>query len=435
VLPGLLLAAAAPQAGDLVAVRVRRAETVAMGPIEHALILVEGGKIVEIGEDLPVERGIPVIDRPDWVATPGLVNAFTRAGGERSQGRGFEPQARPNSEIDPRSDTWHDLLELGVTTLGVYPTARASPARRSCCAPYGDTLEEMLVLEPAYLRSPAGQRLLEEDAARGLPEGRRVPGEGREGTREVGEGAGEEEAKSEVVRRGQTRRKREEGGEEAEEKKEREEGDAAETRSRQQDEKKDEKAPPSCRPCRTRRSSPSSTCAQARSTAMMSIRKAADYLHLLDVIEHEEKTCSGSCSSRCDDGDMYEVAPKIGEKKLLVVTAARDHAAAQQPARAQHPGRARARRREARSRAARRQRAGLKEWLPDVGRLIGQGLSREAALAGSRSRRRARSASASALGSLEKDKAPNIVFWSGDPFEPPRASRRSCSTAGSCTER
>src|SRR5262247_3071544 len=85
----------APQSGDLVAIRVKRAETVAHGPVEHALILVEGGKILEIGEDLPVERGIPVIERPDWVATPGLVDAHTRIGVERTPGRGFEPQATP----------------------------------------------------------------------------------------------------------------------------------------------------------------------------------------------------------------------------------------------------------------------------------------------------------------------------------------------------
>src|SRR5262245_66297977 len=100
-----LLASPAP-GGELVAIRVKRAETIAHGPLEHALILVEDGKIAEIGEDLPVERGIPVLDRPDWVVTPGLVNAHTRIGGERSPGRGFEPQARPTIEIDPRSDVW-----------------------------------------------------------------------------------------------------------------------------------------------------------------------------------------------------------------------------------------------------------------------------------------------------------------------------------------
>ena len=50
---------------DLLAVRVGRAETVSKGVIEHAVIFVEDGKIVMIGEDLPIERGIPIFDRPN----------------------------------------------------------------------------------------------------------------------------------------------------------------------------------------------------------------------------------------------------------------------------------------------------------------------------------------------------------------------------------
>src|SRR5262245_3509795 len=151
----LLLSAlnlAAAPGGDLVAIRVKRAETIAHGPLEHALILVEDGKIVEIGEDLPVERGIRVLDRPDWIATPGLVNAHTRAGSDRSVGRGFEPQARPDTEVDPRSDVWPELLKLGVTTLGFYPDGGGIPGQAIALRPHGETFQEMLVAEPAYLK-------------------------------------------------------------------------------------------------------------------------------------------------------------------------------------------------------------------------------------------------------------------------------------------
>ena len=61
---------AAPATGELLAIRVGRAETIANGTLEHAVILVESGKIVAVGEDLAIERGIPILDRPDWVAGP-----------------------------------------------------------------------------------------------------------------------------------------------------------------------------------------------------------------------------------------------------------------------------------------------------------------------------------------------------------------------------
>jgi len=59
---------------DLFALKVGRVETVSQGTIEHAVILIENGKIVTIGQDLEIERGIPVFDRSDLVATPGFVN-------------------------------------------------------------------------------------------------------------------------------------------------------------------------------------------------------------------------------------------------------------------------------------------------------------------------------------------------------------------------
>ena len=60
--------------GGLLAIRVGKAETIAHGTIEHAVILIEDGKITAIGQDLPIERGIPVLDRPHWTAMPGLVH-------------------------------------------------------------------------------------------------------------------------------------------------------------------------------------------------------------------------------------------------------------------------------------------------------------------------------------------------------------------------
>ena len=47
----VLLALTAPFAlaeGDLLAIRVGKAETISQGTIEHAVILVEGGKIVTV---------------------------------------------------------------------------------------------------------------------------------------------------------------------------------------------------------------------------------------------------------------------------------------------------------------------------------------------------------------------------------------------------
>mgnify|MGYP001994194116 CR=1 FL=1 len=53
-LVGLLAMQPLAQAGDLFAVQVERAETASHGTIEHAVILIDDGKIVMIGEDLAI---------------------------------------------------------------------------------------------------------------------------------------------------------------------------------------------------------------------------------------------------------------------------------------------------------------------------------------------------------------------------------------------
>jgi imidazolonepropionase-like amidohydrolase len=115
---------------------------------------------------------------------------------------------------------------------------------------------------------------------------------------------------------------------------------------------------------------------------------------------------------------VFEVAAKVGERKLLVVT---------QPEITLQPNSLRERNIPAELVRAGAKLAlvprtdtlsGYEAWLPDVGRLIGQGLPREAALAAVTLEAARALGLEERLGSLEKEKTANIVFWSGDPFEP-----------------
>lgn len=418
-LSGLMLQAPTHPGGDLVAIRVKRAETVTQGPIEHALILVEDGKIVEIGEDLPVERGIPVLDRPQWVATPGLVNAHTRIGGERSSGRAFEPHVLPTIEIDPRSDVWADLLELGVTTLGFYPDGAGIPGQAIALQPYGKGVQEMLVAQPAYLKvslqSNASSKKVLRDAFKKADE--------------YLEKVAKEREKWEKEQEKKKKPSKSSSKKEDEKKDEKKEDPKAEEKKGgalpQEDEKKDEKKQDEKKdgaafvpPAPDEKVKPFLDLRKKSLTAMMSIRKSADYLHLLDVIAKEKDMQWFLQFPLGDDGDLYEVADKIGEKKLLVVTAPEITLQTNSlrerniPAELVRAG----------AKLALTPRfdslQGHRDWLPDVGRLIGQGLAREAALAAVTLEAARALGLEKTLGSLEKEKTANIVFWSGDPFEP-----------------
>lgn len=398
-----------PGAGDLVAIRVKRAETIAQGPIEHALILVEGGKIIEIGEDLPVERGIRVIERPDWVAMPGLIDAHTRVGAGRSPGRGFEPQARPTAEIDPRSDQWAELLELGVTTLGFYPDGSGIPGQAIALQPYGKSVREMLVSEPAYLKvflqANASSKKALRDAFKKVDEYQEKVAKEREKWEK-------EQEKKKKSSKSSTKKE--------DDKKEEAKPDEKSATIVQEEAKKDEKKDDGVfvPPAPDEKVKPFLDLRAKSLTAMMSIHKAADYLHLLDVIEREKDVQWFLQFPLSDDCDMYEVAQKIGEKKLLVVTVPEITLQTNSlrerniPAELVRAG--------AKLVLTPRQESkqGFQDWLPDVGRLVGQGLSREAALASVTLEAARALGLEKELGSLEKEKSANIVFWSGDPLEP-----------------
>jgi hypothetical protein len=412
----LVLQAPPRVAGGVVAIRVRRAETVAHGPLEHALILVADGKIVEIGEDLPVERGIPVLDRPEWIATPGLVNAHTRAGGERSGGRAFEPQALATPEIDPRSELWAELLELGVTTLGVYPDGGGIPGQAIALQPHGKRVADMLVTAPAYLKvhlqASASSKKTLRDAFQKADEYEEKVAKERE------KWAKEQEKKKKSSKSSSKKEDEKKSDKEESKPEEKKNGALAqddEKKPEKKDEKDDDVFVP---PAPDEKVEPFLDLRRKTLTAMVSIRKAADYLHLLDVIEDEEDVQWFLQFPLTDDGDLYEIAAKIGAKKCLVVTVPEITLQTNSLRERNIP--------------AELVRAGAKlvltprsdtlqghrDWLPDVGRLIGQGLAREAALAAVTLEAARALGLEAELGSLAKDKAANIVFWSGDPFEP-----------------
>ena len=393
---GLLLAAM-PQppapAGDLLAIRVGRAETISQGAIEHAVILVEGGKIVEVGEDLPIERGIPVLDRPDWVVMPGLVNCYSRVGMDSTGGRGFEPQALASIELYPRQDIFQEVLETGVTTLGLYAAGTGIPGQTVAIKPHGKTREEMILQDSVYLKvylqsSATSKKALRDAFAKVDEYDEKVAK-----AREKWEKALEKQKKS--------KSKKDEDDKKGDEKKEDEKDKVPETFT-----------PPDP----DAKVLPFIQLRKKELTALMRIQKAADYDHLIDVIENEDIDWMLRCPLR-DDIDLFEVKEKAGERGLLVVLDPRITLQASTRRERNIPAEF--------SRAGARlvlvpsgdNASGHERWLKEVGHLVAAGLDRDAALAAVTLEPASVLGLGERLGSLDKDKDANLVFWDGDPFE------------------
>jgi imidazolonepropionase-like amidohydrolase len=76
---GTLLAVSAQAAeGNSCLIKAKKIYTVSQGIIENGMILVEKGKIIQVGKNMPVPKGVPVLEAE--VVIPGLIDAHTHVG-------------------------------------------------------------------------------------------------------------------------------------------------------------------------------------------------------------------------------------------------------------------------------------------------------------------------------------------------------------------
>ncbi len=383
--------------GELVAIRVRAAETIGQGRIEHAVILIENGKIATIGQDLPIDRGIRVIDARDLTVMPGLVNCWSRAGMDSQGGSGSQPQELASAELYPRDKSYEELLEFGVTTLGLYPSGQGIPGQAVAVRPHGATVGEMIVRDNAYLRvqlvSDSGSKKMLRDGFEKVDkydekEAKRL----------------EKWEKDQEKKKKKKKKKKKDEDEEDEDKEEEKENGEEEDDGVYVPEEPDADVVPFM---------------QLRSgvlTALIEIRNSAAYLHLLDAIDEEEFGWNVRVPLR-NDIDLYEVAEKIGERELRLVL---------EPRVTLFPGTRRERNLPRELVAAGAKVAFVprsdsirshETWRVDVGELVAAGFDRQLALRAMTLEPAEVLGLADRVGSLEPERDANLLFLDGDPLE------------------
>lgn len=405
----LLLAGAlaAPAAGDLLAIRVGRAETIASGPIEHAVILIENGKIAAIGQDLPVERGISVLDRPDWTVLPGLVHPYSRLGLESRGGAGFDPEVVPTAELYPLDPVFAELLERGVTTLGLYPAGTNVPGQAIVVRPKGDEREDMLISEGAYLKIEFRSDSRSKKTL-------------RDGFAKVDDYVEKEKKAREKweaeVEKAKKKKSDEKKDDKKEEKKEEKKEDGAKSATLQE-EAKEEGPGPFVPPEVDAKLRPFMDLRAGKLRALVGLTGAGDYLHWLDAVGEEEFGWDLRVPM-VRYLDLYEVTDKLGEKKVRLVI---------EPEITLQSSTLRQR-----NLPAELARAGAKlvliprndssqaveTWLASVGTIVAAGLDRQTALRALTLEPAEVLGLQERVGSLEVGKDANLIFFDGDPLEP-----------------
>lgn len=385
-----LAPAPTPAMPDIMAIKVGKAETVSDGTISHAVILVEDGKIVVVGEDLPIERGIPVVDLgPDSVAMPGLVNAYSRQGMDSRGSNDSQPQQLASKELYPEFRDYAEILEAGVTTLGLYPAGNGIPGKAVAIKPHGEAKDEMIVQDAVYLkmmlRSNSGSKKMITD--------------------------GFEKADEYIEKEKKARDKWEKA-------KEKEEKDK---KKKSKDDEKDAKpvkeVGPYVAPEPDARAEAFQALRDGDLRALISIGSAGDYLHLLDAIDEEEFNWDLRIPVN-RSLNIFHIKRELGSRECRVVM---------EPTLSLHPNTRRIRNlpmelSESGAKLVLIPRsdslANHQAWLRHTGELIGMGLDREVAVRAMTQEPAELLGLGERLGSLSAGKDANILFFMSDPFEP-----------------
>lgn len=142
------------------------------GPvIENGSILIEDGKIKEIGQKVQIPEGAEVIDAQGKMVTPGLVDAHSHIGiGEEGigwEGRDYNevsspitPHMRALDGIYPQDAGLVQARQGGLTTVCTGPgSANAIGGTFVAMKTYGDRIDDMVIKESAAMKFAFGENV------------------------------------------------------------------------------------------------------------------------------------------------------------------------------------------------------------------------------------------------------------------------------------
>ncbi len=107
---------------QVIAVKAKKIYTATHGVIENGIILIQDGKIQEVGAGLEIPWNAEVLDYSQKVIVPGLVEAHAARGyDEANETNPLTPFVSVLDNIDTNHDAFRTALRDGVTTLQIMP--------------------------------------------------------------------------------------------------------------------------------------------------------------------------------------------------------------------------------------------------------------------------------------------------------------------------
>ncbi len=164
-----VLTATVQAAGDrYTVIKTKKAVTVGGEEIDDASIVIVDGKIEAVGKNVDYPSDSIVIDATKLTAMPGMINPRTMIGQQLPNNRGNKSNFLVKDEFEPPEDeTYHDLLKAGYTLLGVLPNGSGLPGQALVVPTHGSKAGEG-VRDEGLVRITFGRPPNEKDALRGV---------------------------------------------------------------------------------------------------------------------------------------------------------------------------------------------------------------------------------------------------------------------------
>jgi imidazolonepropionase-like amidohydrolase len=144
--------------------------TMTQGTLEKGTVLVEGGRVVALGEEVEIPEDAEIFDAAGKVVMPGLIDAHCHVG-LFPEGVGWEysdgneltdpitPHLRALDAVHPEDQAFKELVAAGVTTVLTGPGSGNVVGGQWVCIKTvpKPSVEEMVLLEPAGMKMALGE--------------------------------------------------------------------------------------------------------------------------------------------------------------------------------------------------------------------------------------------------------------------------------------
>jgi len=144
--------------------------TITQGTFDPGVVLIEGGRIVAVGEYIEIPEDAEVFDAAGKVVMPGMIDAHShvsifpdKIGWEYSDGNELTdpitPHLRALDAVNPDDPGFLDLVQAGVTTVNTGPGSGNLVGGQWVCVKTNPKprIDQMVLLEPAGMKMALGE--------------------------------------------------------------------------------------------------------------------------------------------------------------------------------------------------------------------------------------------------------------------------------------